>query len=294
MTLAAGTAQAGTWRATLDAAADGLHTNGTLRYYVVVRSTGGATARTPAGSTSSLAVNVCANTGPTITPVSITPTKIVTDPLGVGCGGSTLTTFRVRAKDTDGVTSLTLYFRKPGDASYTRRPMTLDAGDWYSFINTVASVDDITDAGTMPFYIVARDTKGATSRYPSSGTRSISVTRCDSPASLVDGAVSASTVSISAKDGLPNSVTIQVYGTDPDGVASMTLNWTVRNAAGSIVIHGNAHMSPPVPGTPAWYATLKATKAWSDGATLTWHATLVDSQGNSYHSAEYGTVKVIS
>ncbi len=63
--------------------------------------------------------------------------------------GSTLSSFTAQATDPDGVKSVTLYFRKPGAGSYTRRGFTLDGTTWYSYINTVSSVDNILRAGTI-------------------------------------------------------------------------------------------------------------------------------------------------
>ena len=70
MTRASGTATSGTWQVTLDTTANGITRAGTLAFYAVGTDTTGATGKTPASGASSLAVAVCANTGPSITQAS--------------------------------------------------------------------------------------------------------------------------------------------------------------------------------------------------------------------------------
>ena len=185
----------------------------------------------------------------------------------------------MRATDTDGVASLTLLYRKPGAGSFVSRKMTLD-GDWYSYVNTVASVDNITRPGTVAWYIVAKDKKGASSRYPASGTRGIKVIRCDSPARFGKIYTQTGRVSISP----PQSFDVQTdqYTDDPDGVRSVTLNWTIYNDAGAALVSGNAGMARRA-GAAGWFVTLTPGARWPVGF-MRWHVTLVDLYGHAYRS----------
>ena len=171
----------GRYVATLNSTADSLKTAGQLSYFVVAKDKNASpkTTRTPTSGALAMTVKVCKNTGPKFTPLTATPTSIITDPLGAGCSGSTLTSFQARATDVDGVKSIRLYFRKPGASSYSSRAFSKDGTTWYNYINTVSSVDNIARSGTISWYAVATDGKGATTKSP---VKTINVKRCDSEA----------------------------------------------------------------------------------------------------------------
>jgi hypothetical protein len=137
------------------------------------------------------------------------------DPLNAGCNGSTLSELTAQATDVDGVKSIVLYFKKPGDASYTAREFGHDGDTWFSFINTVRSVDNIVDAGTISWYAVATDTKGATTK---SAVDTIAVTRCDAPSVFDFAGVTGR--AFNDRGCSPSSVSIPVYASDPDNDAA--------------------------------------------------------------------------
>jgi hypothetical protein len=228
------TAADGRYVATLDTGADDLRRAGTLTYYVVARDNEPEvqTARLPA-KTASLTVRVCRNTGPKITLLKASPTSIVADAPNTSCStGSTLSEFQAQATDPDGVKGIRLFFKKPGASSYSSRAFTRDGDTWYSFINTVSSVDNIVRSGTISWYVEATDEKGAKTK---SKTTSIKVTRCDSEASFDYGGTSE--VTYNGATCSPNRLTIAVYAQDADaGYPSdnlkVSLNWTAQNGRG--------------------------------------------------------------
>jgi FlaG/FlaF family flagellin (archaellin) len=227
------TLSGGRYAATLNTTADNLKTAGKLLYYVVARDKAAdqKSTRIPKAS-ATITVKVCKNTGPKFTLLEASPTSIIADPLGAGCAGSTLSELRARATDPDGVKSIKLFFKKPGATSYTSRSFDQDGDTWYSFINTVGSVDNIVRSGTISWYAVATDDKGATTKTK---TRSIKVTRCDSEASFDWGGTTSIVYSPAACS--PNQITIPIYAHDEDaGSPSSNLNvvvtWSAQNNRG--------------------------------------------------------------
>jgi hypothetical protein len=225
----------GRYVATLNSTADNLKTAGQLSYFIVAKDKNASpkTTRTPASGALAMTVKVCKNTGPKFTTLTASPTSIITDPLAAGCSGSTLTSFQARATDVDGVKSIRLYFRKPGASSYSSRPFSKDGTTWYNYINTVSSVDNIVRSGSISWYAVATDGKGATTKTP---VRSISVKRCDSEASFDFGGVPATVYNQAGCS--PNRLTIPVYAQDadagyPSGRLKVTVSWTAQNGRGA-------------------------------------------------------------
>jgi hypothetical protein len=229
------TASGGRYVATLNSTTDNLKTAGELRYYVAAkdRNASAKTTRLPKSGSLPLTVKVCKNAGPKFTLLTASPSSIIADPLGVGCSGSTLSELRARATDVDGVKSIKLFFKKPGASGYTGRSFTLDGGTWYSYINTVGSVDNIVRNGSISWYAVATDKKGATTKSP---VRSIKVTRCDSEASFDFGGVTSAVYTPPSCS--PNKVTVQLYAQDADAGSpsnrlKVTLRWSAQNNRGA-------------------------------------------------------------
>lgn len=228
------TAADGRWVATLDTTADNLRKAGTLTYYVVARDNEpkAQTARLPS-KTASLTVRVCRNTGPKITSLKVSPTSLVADAPNTSCStGSTLSEFQAQATDQDGVKSIRLFFKKPGASSYSGRAFNRDGDTWYSFINTVSSVDNVVRSGTISWYVEATDEKGAKTK---SKTSSIKVTRCDSETNF-DFSLLTSTVYTPATC-VPNQLAYAIYVSDADAANSpqdlrVTLSWSAVNGRG--------------------------------------------------------------
>lgn len=213
MAQAGGSSTAGTWSASLDTVTNSITLAGTLQYYVVSADTGGATSRLPASGAGSIAVAVCANTGPAIRSASSSSgSSLSWDPLGVGTC-QTATNITAVVTDTDGVGSVTLMFRRPGSSSWASKPMDNHTivGKWYANLDTLG--DGITiptpPSGTLSWYIKAVDVKGKASQTKPS---SIAVRRCDTGATF--GSSGASSASIC------RAQPISFYGSasDPDGI----------------------------------------------------------------------------
>lgn len=287
------TLSGGRYVATLDTKADGITRAGKLAYYVVARDASATrkTTRSPGSGSLSIAVKVCANTGPTFTLLAATPGSIIADPLDAGCDGSTLSELRAQASDVDGVQSIVLHFRKPGETTYTARDFTLDGDTWYSFINTVRSVDDIRDAGSISWYAVATDTKG---KATTSAVDTISVTRCDSPAAFDFAGVTGR--AFNDRSCSPNTITIPVYASDPDNAAAgdkdsrrlqVVLSW--RATIGRQVLTGQA-VAVFQQGN-AFLASIPLFSGWLDGGAwplgtyaISYSATSTDLYGGTTRS----------
>ena len=237
MGLKSGTANSGTWQATLSTTANGITHAGTLAYYAVATSAGGATSRAPRTGASALSVVVCANTGPSITQASSSSgSSLFWDPLGVGTC-QTATDITAAVADPDGVKSVTLYFRRPGSSTWSSKPMDSQtiAGSWYANLDTLGDQIPIASppSGALAWYIKAVDGKGAASQ---TRTASIRVLRCDSRASFDGVFPTSQTYSC-------GSATLQIatYASDPDQPENglkVVFYWTLTNTRTKAAVSG--------------------------------------------------------
>ncbi len=240
MTLSGGNAQKGTWTATLGTAANGITTAGSLAYYAIVLDASGARAKSPATSALSIAVSVCANTGPTFTNgPSAGDSTLYADPLQVGCGSPLGTEIRATITDVDGVASAKLVFTDQSGVTTTRAMQGFPGNLWTSFIN--ANDDGTQGPGTFTFQVIAADTKGATT---TSDPQTIRVVRCDTPASFDFGGVT--TPVYNAAPCTPTSITIPVYASDADNGGRdssrlhVVVTWRAANLRGQPTYAGDA------------------------------------------------------
>jgi hypothetical protein len=231
MSLTSGTARNGTWQLSLDTTADGITKAGTLAFYAIGTDTSGATRRIPRSGADTVAVAVCSNTGPTIkSAASSSGSTLRWDPLGVG-GCRTRTTISATVSDVDGVKSVTLYYRPPGSGSWSTKPMQKASGKWSATLDSAK--DGITipspPTGTLRWYIKAVDGKDAVSQ---SGTASIAVRRCDSPARFDVNQLRTTSYSY-CPPATPTFKLIWDFSvTDPDGLASARLSYTITSSVG--------------------------------------------------------------
>jgi hypothetical protein len=283
MSLAGGSAQNGTWTATLDTTANGITTAGSLAYYAIVLDASGAKAKSPATSALAIPVSICVNTGPTFTngPTAGNAT-LYADPLSVGCGSPIGTEIRATITDIDGVASAKLIFTDQSGATTTRSMQGFAGNLWTSFIN--ANDDGTQAGGTFTFQVIAVDTKGATT---TSDTQSIRVIRCDTPATFDFGG--ATTPVYNAPPCTPTSVTIPVFASDADNGGrdssrlQVVVTWQATNLRSgktysgqvqAVFQKGNSFVAS-FPVTADWQATLY---------TLTYFATSTDIFGGTSKS----------
>ena len=226
MTQATGDATSGTWQVTLDTKADGITTAGKLAYYAVATDVGGETGRTPASGASTITVAVCANTGPDdhVSQVLV-GLFVVLGPAGVGsCAISTSITAKV--DDIDGVKSVTLFYLRPGDSTWSSKSMTGRSGTWAAALNT--ATDKITiptpPTGSLKWYIKAVDGKNVASQTK---TASITIRRCDTEAQF-DGVFPTNQFYACTT----TTMTIGTYANDADQPAdglTVTFFWSLVN-----------------------------------------------------------------
>ncbi len=286
MTLAGGSAQAGTWTKSVGTKGSGTWNAGNLDAYVVVLDASGARTKSPASGALAIPVGVCVNTGPTfVSGPSAGNATLYADPLQAGCGSPIGTEIRATITDVDGVKSATLFFTDQAGTA-VQRPMTGYAGNlWSSSIN--ANDDGTKGNGSISWYVVATDGKGAQTTSP---TQSLAVIRCDTPATFDFG--SATSPVYNAPACSPTSVTIPVYATDPDNAAAgdrdssrlqVMVTWQATNLRSgktysgrvqAVFQKGNLFLASFPVGTD-WQATLYS---------LTYSATSVDVYGGTTRS----------
>ena len=302
MTLASGSAQKGTWRATLDTKANSITTAGGLTYYVVVRDSDGAQTRSPATGTQVITVNVCVNTGPTFTQQpAADATTLSSDPTGKGCGQPLGTGITAAATDVDGVAGITLYFTGPGLGGTVARPMNQDGSTWFSSIDT--GNDKIVGPGKITFYAIAVDKKGAKTQ---STIRSINVVACGSPASIQIVITSPpfqqrlKAYVVNDCSGTTPSIDFSITASDPDnGTQPLTVGfvWDMTNKSSGSVVSDRSKVSSD--GGTAYSASIssRTTSTWLTTAffganTLNYTVTTTDKNGGVTTSTGSGTMYV--
>jgi len=212
MNRVAGSAAKGTWEASLDTGANRITSAGRLAYYAVGTDTSGASRRIPKNGSEAITVAVCRNTGPDISNAkSSSGSKLFWDPLGVG-SCQTATNLTARVKDPDGVKSVTLFYKRPGEA-WASKPMNDQTikGKWYANLDTLGDKIIIPSppTATLRWYIKAVDDTGKSSQ---TGTYSITIKRCDTEASFGNSSYSPTPLNQCRPS------TIYGSASDPDGI----------------------------------------------------------------------------
>ena len=137
------------------------------------------------------------------------------------------TTISVTATDADGLASVTLFFRRPGSATFVQKPMALSNGRYVATLDT--TTDKLSRAGEVRYYVVAKDANATSksTRSPVKGSLALTVKVCVNTGPTIT-ALSASPNSIIADPlgaGCRGSTVaqFQAQATDVDGVKSIQL-----------------------------------------------------------------------
>jgi hypothetical protein len=141
-------------------------------------------------------------------------------PFGTGsCATSTAVT--TAASDPDGIAQIQLWVKRPGAASFTRlaHDFVRTGSTWSNSID--ATRDGIAVAGTLSYYGVAIDSKGAST---TSKAKTLKVIRCDTEASI-NGGIDAPL--IDGQREIFCSLPWEFAITDPDGLAGATIIYSI-------------------------------------------------------------------
>jgi hypothetical protein len=277
MSRTAGSAKSGTWQVSLSTFSGGITKAGSLAYYAVAKDVFGAVRRIPSGA-DTISVAVCVNTGPDITALrSSSGSTVSWDPLGAGrC--QTATNLTAAVKDPQGVKSVTLFYRRPGAASWSSKSMNNQTipGRWYANLDTLGDRIAITSppTDTLRWYVRAVDTKNAASQ---SKTFGITVHRCDTEATFGQSSYSPSPMCPS------RPTTFFGSASDPDGIngSSAVLVYTYRRADGSM---RTAQVRMTGNNDGAWYyhVSLQPDSGWSQMRdTMTFYILTTDRYGGT-------------
>jgi hypothetical protein len=291
MSRSKGSATSGSWQATLNTTANGLTAAGSLAYYVVATNAAGATSRIPSSGASTIAIAVCANKGPTIASVaSASGSLLYWNPLGAsGCPTSTSNITAV-VSDTDGVKSVTLFYRRPGASVWSSKPMNNHTipGKWFANLDTLGDSIKITQppTGTLSWYVKAVDAKNASSQ---SRTGSITIRRCDSPARFTSDVLKGNYPFSPPSNAFKLVWTVKA--TDPDGLKSATLAYTITN--GATGAHESHKITVNVAGkTIVFTSGPLAGKTYVGSDEVTWTITTTDKYGGKSTTSSKATVFV--
>ncbi len=300
---ASGSAQSGTWTATVDTRTNGPWNAGNFAAYAVALDASGASTKSPTSGALPIPVSLCVNTGPTFTsgPTAGNST-LYADPLNGGCGSPIGTEISATITDVDGVASATLVFTDQSGQS-VKRPMAGVPGNlWTSFIN--ANDDGTQGPGSFTWQIIATDTKGLST---TSDTQSIRVVRCDTPAiirAFLSQPPADAASGVPSWGGCPTAVpvTFSITASDPDspnGPLRVQVAWTISDSDGvrskSGVADGfqlkgtsySATVSPSV--TSSW-----CTDFYGSANNLTYTVTTVDPYGGATRRSFKATLDIFS
>jgi hypothetical protein len=224
------------------------------------------------------------NPGPTFTtqPYSDVAT-ISTNPLGTGaCAYAAGTGLTTKASDPDSVAAVQLWVRKPGAAAYKRfsHNFTNNGATWNNFIN--AKDDAVTTAGTLYWYALAIDGKGAQTK---SKVRSIKIVRCDTEAEI-GGGINLPPYQYGPGyvlhyrhcDGVDSvSVPWRFSLVDGDELTQARLTYTVRSASGVTLTSGSPLLSHV---GSYWTASSGTFDAYAyNVVSVVWHVATTDRFG---------------
>ena len=283
MQMAGGSAQSGTWTATVDTKSNGPWNAGNFAAYAVVLDASGASPKSPTSGALPIPVSLCVNTGPTFTSgPTAGDSTLYADPLNAGCGSPIGTEISATITDVDGVASATLEFTDQAGRD-VKRPMAGVPGNlWTSFIN--ANDDGTQGPGSFTWRVIATDAKGVST---TSDLQSIRVVRCDAPATFDFG--SATSPVYTDPTCTPTSITLPVFASDPDngtGDSSrlkVTVTWQAANLRGSSTYAGDTQAV--FQKGNSFLVTIPVPFNWTPGLySLTYHATSTDIYGGTTRS----------
>jgi hypothetical protein len=225
------------------------------------------------------------NLGPRFTTQPYSDVAIVnTNPLGTGsCAYALGTGLTTKVSDTDGVSAIQLWVRKPGAASYKRfsHDFTNNGATWNNFIN--AKDDGVTTAGTLSWYALAVDRKGAQTK---SKVRTLKIVRCDTEAEIGGGITTpftfyagsyVATYEYGSQYYVPWSFAIA----DGDGLSKATLTYTLRDPAGVTIRAGSIALAK---NGSTWYGRSQTFDANTNAYkinTATWRLVTTDPFGGT-------------
>jgi hypothetical protein len=237
------------------------------------------------------------NLGPTFVmqPVSDVA-SINTNPLGTGtCTLALGTGLTTRVSDPDGIAGIQLWVRKPGAATYKRlsHDFTNNGGTWNDFIN--AKDDGVTTAGTLSYYALATDTKGAKTK---SKTRSLKIVRCDTEAQIGGGLNLYQdapkqyriTLACGAPDNQPLPWRLSVV--DPDGLRSVKVSYVLAQTSGSKTSSGSVTLVDQ--GGGIWTGSSASYYLWDWYGinSLQWSVVTTDAYGGKSSYAETDSLRI--
>jgi hypothetical protein len=264
-----------TWQATLGTDVDGITGAGTIRYFVSATDANASpkSSRLPAAGFRTIDVAGCANQGPTLASLRVSPGTVHTNP--GACQSSPQTaTISVNATDVDQLSAVTLFYRLPGDGTFRKQAMASNGDRWSAKVtpnNQKPNAD-----GRASFYVSATDKTGKSSK---TGTSTFSVNRCNYPADFgtvnwdTNQACDSATTAFASingafdRDGLTGSSAKVVYSYTPKGGSRKT---ATRSIAQTQVI-GDKH----------YYSGQITLKGLAAGSSISFHVTLTDKYGHT-------------
>jgi hypothetical protein len=138
--------------------------------------------------------------------------------------------------------------------------MAHGSGTTYSTVVSVSS-DGLTNAGTLTFYVVAKDSSpaGVASRTPA-GTKSLAIKPCNFPPTYSDSSngspLYVAVTGSSCAPGTPTTINIKIFAFDQDdAVAAVTFWYKPYGSTSWYALTLNA-----VAGTDTWQGTLSNAK----------------------------------
>jgi hypothetical protein len=262
-------------------------------------ATATATAMPTAEPTASPTPTPTPNLGPRFTTQPYSDVAIVnTNPLGTGsCAYALGTGLTTKVSDTDGVSAIQLWVRKPGAASYKRfsHDFTNNGATWNDFIN--AHDDGVTTAGALSWYAIAIDGTGAKTK---STVRSLKIVRCDTEA-LMEGVldfdkIGSKSYRLTLCEPAPDdrSIGLRILISDPDGMRGAKVSYVFAQSDGSKSTSGTFTLADSGGGIWVGKSVSYDMNLWYGDNTVTWTVVTTDRYGGKSSYGELDNLDVTS
>jgi hypothetical protein len=280
-----------TWQASLGTDADGITGAGTIRYFVSATDASATpkSSRLPAAGFRTIDVAGCANQGPTLASLRVSPGTVHTN-TGACPSSAAAATVSVNATDPDQLSAVTLFYRLPGDGTFRKQAMASNGDRWSAKVtpnNQKPNAD-----GRASFYVSATDKTGKSSK---TGTSSFNVDRCDYEATFNNDSLNGGLYIFCPPQTTSVNFRWDFSVSDPDGVggvvSSATLTYRVVNSSNGKVKTG----TKTVKVTDQRFSILSGAidgNGFFGVNTVTWTITTTDRYGGKSSQSRQGKAQI--
>jgi hypothetical protein len=221
------------------------------------------------------------NPGPVLAGLKASRSTIVASRAGHCVGDPASLSISVTATDSDGVASVTLYWKPAGSSTYRSKAMAATGIVWKATLSTRVSGDQLTVKGTVAYYVVASDAGSGPSqtRSPAS-TKSFNVALCNRAPTIGDVNIPGQVWTTYPYSCVDNFTVVAAGVVDPDDDAiSGVVFWYKAYGMKS---YASAKLAAD-PGVPGFYSGPVSNAKWPamdvSSYSMPWYFTATDTLG---------------